>query len=128
MAKVAIVLGSLLVLLGLSVFAGVRLAQGDWPSATALIPAFLGVPIVLLGLVALNAGYRKHAMHGVAVLALLGVVAPLGRLAMQLARGADVGPVPLISLLLTGLLSALLLGFCIKSFVDARRARNEPSV
>ena len=125
MAKIALVSGGLLVLLGLVAFGSVRLVQGYWPSATALIPAFLGLPILLLGLVALNAAYRKHAMHAVAVLALVGVAAPLGRLGTQLARGADVALLPLISLLLTALVCGVLLGLCIKSFLDARRASSE---
>ncbi len=123
MAKISLWLGGLLVLLGLGVFGGFRLGQGQWPSPTALIPSFLGAPIVLLGLLALRPACRQHAMHLVSLLALLGVVLPLLRLLMVWFSGGAVGGMPLVSLGLTVLLSALLLGGCVKSFVDARRAR-----
>jgi uncharacterized membrane protein len=83
------------------------------------------LPIVLLGVLALRDTYRMHAMHGVAVLALLGVLAPLSRLIMQVVRGADVGWIPLVSLLLMAVLNGALLALCVKSFIDARRRRSE---
>ncbi|MFG0276069.1 MAG: hypothetical protein ACF8QF_13540 [Phycisphaerales bacterium] len=44
-------------------------------SVTALIPAFFGLPIAVLGALALaKDGLRKHAMHGAAALALLGLI------------------------------------------------------
>lgn len=47
-----------------------------------LIPAMLGAAVVVLGAIALADGMRKHAMHGAAALALLGVVGGIGPLAM----------------------------------------------
>lgn len=125
MARIAIMIGSLLILLGVAVYGLVSATQDEPASITSLIPAFFGLPIVLAGIVALNAAFRKHAMHAVAVFALLGLVAPLLRLVMQLARGASVAPLPLISMLLMALLCGVLLALCIKSFVDVRRARSD---
>lgn len=121
MGKTAILFGGLLILLGVGLFVGLLAVDGQAPSATVLIPTFFGVPILLLGLLALKDAYRKHAMHGVAVLALLGFLAPASRLVGQLARGAEVAALPMVSLALMALLSVALLGLCVKSFIDARR-------
>ena len=56
----------------------------------------------------------------VAMLALLSLLLPLGRLAMQLAKGAAVKPTVLTSLLLMAALSGFLLAACVRSFVQAR--------
>ncbi len=124
MPKIAMLMGGLLVLLGLTVFGGFRLGQGQWPSPTALIPSFLGIPILLLGALALRPTSRKHALHVVSLLALLGVVLPLLRLVSVLFSGGQVGGMTLVSLGMTVLLSGVLLGGCVKSFVDARRSRS----
>jgi uncharacterized membrane protein len=123
MGKTAILFGVLLIVLGVGIYAGLLVVDDTAPSITALIPAFFGLPIALLGVLALNDAYRKHAMHAVAVLALLGLLAPLSRLVMQLVRSADVAWLPLLSLVLMALLNAGLLALCVKSFIDARRRR-----
>ncbi len=121
MGKTAILLGGLMILLGIGLYVGLLVVDGQPPSATVLIPAFFGTPILLLGLLALKDTYRKHAMHVVAILALLGFLAPASRLVMQLARGAEVSVLPMISLVFMALLSGGLLVLCVKSFIDARR-------
>lgn len=120
MARLSIVIGVLLTLLGIGFFVVLRFMEGAWPSTTALIPTFAGVPILALGFAALSPSLRKHAMHGVAVLALLGVLLPIGRLVMQLVRGAEVKSTVLASLLLMALLCGVLLVACVRSFVVAR--------
>ncbi|MCZ6835728.1 MAG: hypothetical protein O7G85_08140, partial [Planctomycetota bacterium] len=65
MARLTIVFGSLLIALGLVVY--FVLADPDEQgkvSVTALIPAFFGIPIALLGVVALKEKLRMHAIHG----------------------------------------------------------------
>ena len=84
MAKVAIIFGIALVLLGV---VGYFSADADHRSVTAFIPAFVGAPLVLCGVIAMNPAVRKHAMHFAAVLGLLGFIAPLGRLIPQMAKG-----------------------------------------
>lgn len=123
MGKTAILFGGLMILLGIGLYVGLLVVDGQSPSATVLIPTFFGTPILLLGLLALKDTYRKHAMHVVAVLALLGFLAPASRLVMQLARGAEVAALPLISLIFMALLSGGLLVLCVKSFIDSRRRR-----
>ena len=76
MPQLAIVIGLLLIVEGAGFYVGTGAE-----SPTALIPAFVGLPILLLGALAFRAGARKHAMHGVVILALLGLLAPIGRIA-----------------------------------------------
>ena len=123
MARLTIVVGILLIVLGVGFYAGLMAAEDSAPSATALIPAFFGLPILLCGLLALKESLRMHAMHGVALLTLLGTLLPLGRLGMQLARGKDVKTTTLSSLLLMAILCGFLLASCIRSFVAARLRR-----
>ena len=52
----------------------------DRQSATALIPAFLGLLLLAFGWLARNEAYRKHAMHAVAAFALLGLLGTIGGL------------------------------------------------
>lgn len=92
----------------------------DRQSATALIPAFLGLLLLALGWLARNEGSRKHAMHAVSVLALLGLVGTIGGLIRLL--GGTTTPAA-ISQGLTAILSGALLALCVKSFLDARRRR-----
>jgi hypothetical protein len=120
MAKLTIVIGILLTLLGVGFYVGLTVLEGAHPSATALIPVFAGLPILMLGVAALKESIRKHAMHGAALLALLGCVLPLGHLSRKLAQGAGVKTTALVSMVLMTLLCGLLLAACIRSFVRAR--------
>ncbi len=67
MAKITIGLGVVLIALGLGSYFGTGRESG-----TALIPAYFGLPLLVLGLVALNERMRKTAMHIAVVLGLLG--------------------------------------------------------
>ena len=69
MAKTAITFGIILTLLGLIAYFGI-----SSESITALIPAFFGVSMIILGWLALNEKYRKHSMHIAAALMLLGFI------------------------------------------------------
>ena len=122
MAAFAIVVGLLLSLLGFGFYAGLAAVEHATPSVTALIPAFVGIPVFVLGCVALKDAARKHAMHAVALLALLGFLLPTGRLAMQWAKGESVSATALSSLVLMAALCGFLLAGCIRSFVRARLA------
>jgi lysylphosphatidylglycerol synthetase-like protein (DUF2156 family) len=107
-----IVIGLLLILQGVGFY-----VVTETKSVTALIPAFFGAPIFLLGCVALRESLRKHAMHGAVALALLGLLAPVGRIASAGFTFSVAGVSLVLMIVLCG--SLLILG--VKSFVDARR-------
>jgi hypothetical protein len=128
MTRTSIAVGGLLAALGIGFYGGIGLLQSKVPSITALIPAFIGTPILLLGLVALKKdSFRMHAMHVVSLLAFLGFGLPVGRLGMQIAKGAELKITTVLSLVLTALLCGGLFGVCLKSFIDARRSRQGPA-
>ena len=121
MPRVALAIGVLLTLLGVAGYL-IGLA-GDYASWTALIPAFAGVPILLCGLIGSTGdAARKHAMHFAALIALLGAIAPLGRLPTTL-TGDPVNWVAATSLIGMLVLCALFVALAVRSFVAARRAR-----
>lgn len=112
MPKTAIVIGTLLVVQGIGFYFGT-----GTKSVTALIPALVGLPILLLGTVALKESARKHAMHAAAALGVLGLLAAIGRIAAAGLSLTPAGASLVIMILLTGGFVCL----CVKSFVDARR-------
>ena len=112
MPKISLVVGILLVVQGVGFYVGTSSR-----SITALIPAFVGLPILVLGIVALKESARKHAMHVAAVMAMLGFLAAVGRMASVGLSISAAG----ISVLIMALLTGVFLVLCIKSFVDARR-------
>ena len=69
MAKTTIGFGVVLILLGLG---GYVLSGGV--SITALIPAFFGLPILILGVVAQRGYLQRISLYGVLVLAVLGLL------------------------------------------------------
>lgn len=122
MPTLAIVFGLILDAMGL----GAYLASGA-KSITALIPAFFGTPILLCGLLATFApGLRMHAMH---VAALFGLLGTLGGLGMGLPKlggliaGTIERPMAPSMQIALGTVSLVFLALCVKSFIDARRAR-----
>lgn len=119
MPQMAMLFGGLQIALGIIVY----LATGS-KSVTALIPSFLGILLVISGVIALKPNLRKHAMHGAAMLGLLGTLLPLGRAIPALARGkANISDLSIISMLLMAALSLIFLVLCVRSFIAARRAR-----
>ncbi|MEM7540818.1 MAG: hypothetical protein AAF384_04440 [Pseudomonadota bacterium] len=92
-------------------------------STMTLIPGMLGAVIVVCGLLALKEHLRKHAMHGAAAFALLGVIGGIGPLAMG---GTSRFP-PLMIQATTGMmiLSGLLLAVAVRSMIMARRANTQ---
>ena len=116
MASTTIVIGTLLVLLGAIPYLLSR-------QPTALIPAYVGVLLVVLGAVARNERMRKHAMHAAVILGLLGFLAAAGRLVGALASGKTPAPLAAFSLIAMALLTGIFVVLCVRSFVAARRQR-----
>jgi|TARA_B100001741_G_C16416027_1_gene533942 hypothetical protein len=115
--RIAIIQGSILSAWGaLAYFA----QSADPPSITALIPAFMGLPMIILGVLSqINDANRHHYMHASMILALL---MALG--GSRLALGwSDMSGLALIShlFLLIGGISFIVIG--VMSFRHARLMR-----
>ncbi|MDA8021337.1 MAG: hypothetical protein MPN21_28230 [Thermoanaerobaculia bacterium] len=120
MPLITIGYGSILIVIGLVGY----FATGQ-ASVTALIPAFLGFIAEICGLLARNERFLKHAMHGAAMVGLLGTLGTL-RVVPQLPSlfdGSAERPAAVLSQGLTLLLSAIFVMLCVRSFIEARRAR-----
>ena len=122
MVRYSIVIGILLVLLGVGAYGLIAAVSGEAPSATALIPAFAGAPILLLGLLSLRSSFRTRGMRVVFALAGLGFALPSARLAMQLTQGAELKMTATASLVLMAALCGTLLLLGVKSFIGPRAA------
>ena len=119
MAKITIGAGVLLILLGIGGYFGT-----DAKSFTALIPAFVGVPLALLGWLALKDNLRKHAMHAAVMVGLLGFLGAAYRPVKTLVTGGSFENPTATALQTTmAVLCAIFVGLCIKSFIDVRRRR-----
>lgn len=144
MPKFAIIFGALLIALGLIAYFGSEPTSSkstDDTSAasaneegekkgrsmTAMIPAFFGAPLLILGVVGLGGeSMRKHAMHGAAMVGLLGGLAGLGKGGMdlvKLATGQEVNGRAMTFVWLMAVLCIAFVVLCVKSFVDARKKR-----
>ena len=122
MPLIVFVSGLLLTALGLIAY--FAFATGEERSLTAMIPAFWGVPIMAGGIASLlTKSIRKHAMHLVAILALLGVLAPLGRLIPASIENGFAFDAKSFTQIGMSVVCAVLLYFTIASFIEARKAR-----
>lgn len=123
MPRVAMLFGVIFIILGLVAYFGI-----SSESITALIPAFLGLPMLILGYVAQNEKYLKHAMHVAAVLALLGFGGTVGGLIKffrmiggeQFERGSAITVQAIMALL-----CLVFLFFAVKSFIDTRKMKRD---
>jgi succinate-acetate transporter protein len=128
MAKTTMLFGALLC--GISLL--VLFLQGEVASVSIFIPMFVGLPLLVLG--ALSEwlpGQRKHFMHGAVTLGLLGALAAMGRGVPQLvklAQGEDVKTLPLASVWTMIFLCSTFVVLCVRSFIEARRAREAAGV
>lgn len=124
MPQITLLFGAALTALG---FYGYFGSDNANPSVTALIPAFVGGPLFLCGLIAFKPNLRKHAMHAAAGIALLGGLAALGRGLMTigklLADDPAVDKRPAILLWSMAALCFIYVGLCVRSFINARKNR-----
>lgn len=121
MARITILFAAGLIILGIAGYIISGMA-----SITALIPAAFGMVLLLLGLLALKEKLRMHAMHGAALLALIGILGTATGIwkTIQYLLGTDI-PRPAAAIVQAIMCIALLdyLALCIISFIKARRAR-----
>ena len=116
--------GILLTILGVVCYAFAVPLGATHQSPTALIPAFLGVPLMLLGWLSLaKPEMKKHFMHAAVTLALLGFLASAGRLISVMIKNPSLGVGPVASLIMA-VLCGIFVFLCVRSFIAARRARN----
>lgn len=122
MPKLAIVFGAILDVIGTVAF----VMTG---AVTSLIPSFFGTVILLCGIVALvRPGLRKHVMHVAALFGLLGTAGGLGMGLPKLGTlldGTAQRPMAVSMQLAMGVICLVFLALCVKSFIDARRAKPE---
>jgi hypothetical protein len=124
MAPIAIVFGLLLTAVGLVGYLAPEVfGSGEArKSMTGLIPAFLGGILVLCGLVvSMKPTLRKHVMHVAALVGLFGAVG--GTMPIIRAGGLDTSKSSVIAGILTTVLSIVFVALCVRSFIQARKAR-----
>ena len=125
MPNITIAFGAVLCAIGLWGYLG---AEPEKQSMTALIPFFLGDVLILCGLLAYNAAWRKHAMHVAAAVGLVGFLAGMGRGFMKLGNAISDDPslhrAPRLALLM-GLVCLVFVVTCAWSFISARRRRSQ---
>jgi len=123
MSKLSITYGVIFILMGVISYFGI-----SSESITALIPAFFGIPMIVLGWLGLNEKYLKHAMHGAAVLMLLGFIGTIGGLIKFLKMLGGVQPERSAAVTVQAIMALMCLVFLIfavKSFIDVRKNREE---
>lgn len=119
MAMITIGLGLLLIALGLGGYFGT-----GRESVTALIPAFFGLPMLLLGLAALKEQVRKTAIHiavAIGLLGFAGTVNGLMKLPVLLSGGELARPAAVAIQASMAIVCLLFVVLCVWSFTKARR-------
>ncbi len=120
MPKVTIGLGLVLIALGLGGYFGT--GRESW---TALIPVLFGLPLLILGLIALKERMRKGAMHVAVVIGLLGflgTVRGLMKLPVLLTSGQLDRPAAVAVQAAMAMVCFVFVLLCVRSFIKARRA------
>ncbi len=121
MAKITIGLGFVLIVLGLGGYFGT-----GWEHVTALIPAFFGLPLLILGLIARNERRRKTAMHiavGIGLLGFVGTVRGLMKLPVLLTGGELERPTAVAVQAAMALVCFVFVLLCVWSFITFIKAR-----
>ena len=124
MRNLCYICAAALIIVGVVGYFGWEAIGASEQSGTALIPAFVGVPMLLGGLVAMK--NNMAGMHIAVLFSALGALAGLGRLIPTAIKGELSGPAPVMIALMT----AICLFFtvmAIRSFKAARRAREASS-
>ena len=119
MAKTTIGFGVVLILLGLG---GYVLSGGV--SITALIPAFFGLPILILGVVAQRGYLQRFSLYGVLVLAVLGFLGSVrgSTKLFSLMVGGDVArPFAVLVQSFMAITCLVYIALWMKVFIDERR-------
>lgn len=113
-------IGAVLIVVGVGAW---LLAGGFGASPTALLPALLGLVILVLGLLAGRAPLHRHAIHAALVVALFGFLGTIPRALPAFTRRGEGAGLATWASLITAVLCLVYLGLGIRSFVAARRTR-----
>ncbi len=113
----SIIVGLLLIAIG--VVGYIHGMMNEKASVTALIPAFFGIVIALLGIAA-NAkeSLRKHLMHAAVVVGLIGFIVPFGRVMSKISEFSLSAAV--ISQLAMAAVCLVFVVLAVRSFIAAR--------
>lgn len=115
------IIGSILVIFGIATY-----IISDQSSITALIPSFMGAPLLVLGILSERMpDMRHHLMHASMVLALIMVIAPIAMVARMGIPDSSLTMLSLIALLVMG---SIFMVAGIKSFRHARILRESSGV
>lgn len=121
MLRLTFVIGGILVVLGVVAYVATAAA-----SVTALIPAFVGILLVVCGAIGTRGeGARKHAIHAALVVALVGALGSLMQVVKLGEVFAGTAERP-IAVVLSTVMFVLLVAYVVlgvRSFVAARKAR-----
>src|SRR4051812_1158701 len=120
MAPIALVYSLLMIVLGVGAYFGTDAVTKN--AVTALIPTGFGVVFLLLALLAFNEGMRKHAMHAASA---LGLLAFLAAVVVLILRGGTESTTAAVEQGIMAFLSAGFVALCVRSFIQARRARTQ---
>jgi fucose 4-O-acetylase-like acetyltransferase len=121
-AKVSILFGALLFILGIVAFVGTGSVH-----PTALIPIYFGLPLVVFGYLAKSPieSRRKLYMHINVTIGLLGFLGSLGKAIQGYGHARTLGVDPDMKAIGAQLIMAALLFIyvmmCVRSFIDARQ-------
>lgn len=113
MYKITIIFGLLLIATGLVGYFGTGAE-----SLTALIPSAIGIILLLCGFIAANEKFRMAAMHVAVSIGLLGALGLIPQLMKENQPTAA-----LASKITTLILCIAFVGLCVRSFIQARKAR-----
>jgi hypothetical protein len=121
MPKITLIFSVLYIALGLAAFFLTGAVH-----KTALIPAYFGIVLLVLGLLGQKENLRKHLMHAallVVLLALFGTARSLLKLPSAFDGTAE-RPFAIYAQAATAVLSIAFLALGIRSFIQARRSRS----
>lgn len=100
-------------------------------SVTALIPAFLGVPVLACGVLAARPDARRglwmHMAVGLMFVGLLGTLRAIPGFVTMLSGGAVERPAAVVAQIIMTVVCSIYVALSVRSFVQARRARRAAS-
>jgi hypothetical protein len=124
-ARIAIIFGVLLAVLGVGLYAMADPElKKEWKALTAFIPTAFGAVLIVIGQIAQSGSdkVRMHSMHAAALVGLIGLAIPAYRAIAALAGGSEMN-LAIGGQIAMAVLCGAFLGLCVKSFIDVRKAR-----